>query len=91
MKRRNAWFNRASLMERVLRAMVLPETEPGNFFVYKNQLYKNKEAQNVPKFKNKLRTTQASNSSGTRKLTQKSEILPNIGPFCPNLKNIEPN
>lgn len=31
-------------------------------FLYKNQLYKNKEAQNDPKFKNKLRTTLASKS-----------------------------
>ena len=29
-------------------------------FLYKNQLYKNKEAQNDPKFKNKLRTPPAS-------------------------------
>ena len=29
-------------------------------FLYKNQLYKNKEAQNDPKFKNKLRTAPAS-------------------------------
>ena len=33
-----------------------------HFFLYKNQLYKNKEAQNDPKFKNKLRTTLASKS-----------------------------
>ena len=34
-----------------------------HFFLYKNQLYKNKEAQNDPKiFKNKLRTTPASKS-----------------------------
>ena len=43
------------------------ENHPGPFpslwdtlFLYKNQLYKNKEAQNDPKFKNKLRTTPAS-------------------------------
>ena len=33
-----------------------------HFFLYKNQLYKNKETQNDPKFKNKLRTTPASKS-----------------------------
>ena len=30
------------------------------FFFYKNTLYKNKEAQNDPKFRNNLRTTPAS-------------------------------
>ena len=67
------------------------------FFFYKNQLYKNKEAQNCPKFKNMLRTIRGSKQENDPKSVNlgliKGQIKNKLRTFEAraggNFKNIE--
>ena len=64
----NNWVSNRRVINQQGALVVNSSVHYLHFFLYKNQPYKNKEAQNDPKFKNKLRTTRGSNSAKTKKL-----------------------